>query len=549
MSLNVVPIQTVAVTVPVLDINDRREYAIMKGGNYVQYKQYTSTSYSNNSFQFSCPPPSEKIIVNRKIKLNVPVTLTFTGTVDGTIITTLLNPGADAPRAYPISTNLNTLSVTINNSTVNINMSDVIQPLLRYNNPECLREYEYGTTPSEMDQTQSYADLYGSVRNPLGLYEDSSDGTTHRGAFPFTIVSNTGTSAVVTMDLAEYIYLSPFLFGHGDHAGFYGVRTMDFNFTWNADLSRLWSHIQAFPGGGTSTITNVAVTFAQPKLLFEYTTPPLTMERPSSISYPYYVVNRFPSGPTTINAGITSQVTSNNVQLNSIPRRMYIYLREQNSDLNVTSTDTYSSIENISVQFENFSGLLASASKYDLYDISRRNGCNLTWTQWSGGKVISSTVAGQSYGTIGSILCIEPGKDFGLPDNLAPGVIGNFMFQLTVTAKNVSSRNINYMLYITTIDEGTATIMNGGTVLQGSGVITGMDVLNAKKSASVSYADAAYAEGAGRFFSGLKHGLQRLKHHYGGVSVGGCSDEGSGLVGGAMMSRDSLRNRIRSMAN
>jgi hypothetical protein len=544
MSLSVVPIETVAVNVPVLDINEPREYVIMKGGNYVQYKQYTSTSYSANSFQFSCPPPSEKILVNRKVYLQAPVTLNFTGSVSGAT-ETLLNSGFDAPRAFPLSTNLNTVSVTINNATVNINMGDVIQALLRYNNPECLKEYDYSITPTEMDESQEYNELANTIRNVLSDYGNSNYGNTHRGAFPFTIISNTDTTASVSFVATEPIFLSPFYYGKGDHSGFYGVRTMDFNFTWNSDLSRLWSH-NPTPTGGTSTITGVTVNFGQPKLLFEYTTPPITMERPLSIAYPYYVVNRFPTGPTNIPASTTaSNIVSNNIQLNSIPRRMYIYLREQNSDLTINKTDSFASIENISLQFENFSGLLASASKQDLYNIARNNGLNLSWTEWSGGPTFVGDLS-TAVGTVGSVLCLEPGKDFGLPDNLAPGVIGNFMMQISVIARNPNpSRAINYMLYITTVDEGTATIMDGSCILQGAGVISGMDVLNAKKQTGISYHDAHDAQGAGRFFSNIKHGVHKLKHHmsphimHGGVPVGGVS------VGGALMSRNHLKDRLK----
>jgi len=548
MSLSVVPIETVAVNVPVLDINEPREYVVMKGGNYVQYKQYTSTSFSSNSFQFSCPPPSEKILVNRKVYLQTPVNISFTGVVSG--VSTLLNSGYDAPRAFPLATNLNTISVTINNGTVNINSADVIQPLLRYNNPECLKEYDYSITPTEMDESQEYGDLSNTVRNVLAGYGDSNYGNTHRGAFPFTVNSNTSTSANISFVATEPIFLSPFYYGKGGHSGFYGVRTMDFNFTWNSDLSRMWCHNQVPGLGNTSILTSMTVTFDQPKLLFEYTTPPITMERPLSVAYPYYSVNRFPTGPTQIASGaVASNIVSNNIQLNSIPRRMYIYLKEQNSDLDFqhagySKTDTYASISNINLQFENFSGLLASASQQDLYNISRNNGVNLSWVEWSGQPVHAGNLASR-IGTVGSVLCIEPGKDFGLPDNLAPGVIGNFMMQITVTATNPNlSRAINYMLYITTVDEGTCTILDGSMILQGSGVISGMDVLNAKKQSGITYEDAKDAQGAGRFFSNIKHGVNKLKHHVsnsGGVSVGGVN------VGGALMSRSHLKNRMREM--
>src|SRR5690606_32698689 len=131
-------------------------------------------------------------------------------------------------------------------------------------------------------------------------------------------------------------------------------------------------------------------------------------------------------------AGVTNPLSSNNIQLNSIPRRMYIYVRERNQDLYSTpnNPDTYFSIENISIQFQNKNGLLASASKQQLYEISVKNHCNMSWTQWSGGPVVNSALpfgsTANHYGTIGSILCIEYASDIGLDSIEAPGKLGQY---------------------------------------------------------------------------------------------------------------------------
>ena len=549
MSLALNKIDVLGVNVPVLDIDKKPEYAIIHGGNYVQYKQYQSTSYSNNSFQFSCPPPSEKILTDRKVLLRVPATITVTGAAGTSGV--VWNPEYDALRSYPLSTNMQTVQATINNSTATIQMSDVIQPLLRYHNPEAMREVEYSLTPAELDHSQNYEDVLLSNRSPLGLYTDADD-TTHRGAFPYTITSNNATTAEIDVILSEYIYLSPFYFGFGDAKGFYGVRTMDFNFTWNANLNRFISHAN---NAVSATISNVSVLFCQPSLLFQYVTPPLTMPRPVSISYPYYVVNRFPTGPTTIASGVSVNVPSNNIQLNSIPRRMYIFARQQNSDQQTylsgggpNSTDTFAEIQQISIQFENYSGLLASASEQDLYNISKTNGLNMSWLDWTGGSTHIPSISGLA-GTCGSVLCICPGKDIGLPDNLSSGVVGQFMFQYNIQLRNPNvgdfARSINYMLYLITVDEGIWTIENGQSIAQGQGVISQMDVLNAKSKPWVSYDDVAYAQGSGRFFSSMKNHMRRRMHNMmhkgdgvvvGGVPVGGVSVGGDGgvLLGGTL---------------
>ena len=208
-----------------MDVNEEKIYAILRGGAEVTYKTISSTSFSNSSAQFTAPPPSPRIIVDRNIHLRMPVTLSFTGV--GGAGQNLLQSGYDAFRFMPISQILNVLTVMVNNNSVSINMSDVIEPLLRYHNNCYDKEYEYSMTPSEMDQSQIYENLELSVRNPLAYYGDGSDCTVpHRGSFPYQVFNNTNTTAEVTAVLTEPLFLSPMVF-KGLKQGFLGVQNMD----------------------------------------------------------------------------------------------------------------------------------------------------------------------------------------------------------------------------------------------------------------------------------------------------------------------------------
>lgn len=288
MSYTINPLDVVNVLDPLVDINAKKEYTVLKGGQEVSYKPVLSTSYSNSAAQFSAPPPSPGIIVDRKVYLSVPVTLNFTGTAAPS--QNLLQSGYDAFRQYPLSSNMNVLTVNINNTASSINMADTIGALLRYHNNEDLQEIEYSLTPSLMDQSQNYADLVNSIRNPLGQYGDSNYGSVMgRGGFPYTSFTNTATTAQVSAVLTEPLFLSPLFFGHGNEAGFIGVQNMDFTINWNNDLSRLWSHA----AGSGSTITSISVTLGQPKLLFKYISPKELMSIPRHVEYNYFVIDQF----------------------------------------------------------------------------------------------------------------------------------------------------------------------------------------------------------------------------------------------------------------
>ena len=570
MSNSVVPLKIVQTLDPVTRINSERAFAVLKGGDRVTYKPVCSTSYNNSTFQFSAPPPSPGTIVDRKILLKVPVTIDFVGTSGGT----LLNENNDAFRSYPLSNAMNTLAVSINNTSVSINMSDVIQPLLRYNTDSGLKDREYSTTPSMLDQHQKYNGLTDGNRNPLAPYNNSFRQT--RGGFPYTVVSNTATNAQITADLAELLYLSPLSFGKFDHSGFIGVQNMDFNITFNSDLgNRLWSHSNA----AGSTLTTVTVTFGQPCLLFKYITPNVTEPIPRAAIYDYYSVNRYPttqtfSPPLAANASTT--INSQNIQLQSIPRRLYIFARKANRT--VTDPDTFLSIENISVNWNNNSGLLSSAQKEDLYQISVANGCDMSWSQWSGGPVYNATL-GSQVGTVGSVLALESGRDICLNPDECPGQLGTYQLQMSVGVKNANQTDAlaDVTLFVIVVSEGSFTIIDNNAISQ-IGIVTKKDVIESKNAPLIHYQDVQHIYG-GNFFSGLKNfasriwdgikkalpmvkkalpyvaqGLQTAEQLIPLLGLGEEEEEyirqmmeqrGAGVVGGRRMTRKQLRKKLR----
>jgi hypothetical protein len=529
MSLSFEKLEPVCVRDPRTNITGKREYAVLKSGSQSTWKQYSTTAISNSSMQFSVPPPSGGIITDRKVLMTIPVRLTFTGTSTG-IGQTLLRSGYDAPRAYGLSSAIETLQTTINNQSVSINLADVIQPLLRFNTDEVLKVKDFSVTPTYMDQTQEYASLVGTNRNPLAGFDDGSDGSViARGGFPFVVVANPVSiapaqllTAVVDIQFTEYIYLSPFYWGCGmSETGFYNVTSMDFNLTFLSQAgNRFWSHSSALGGlplAGLNGITyafgsqpNGPTSFASnsPFLLFNYITPQETqvLSHNQVITYPYFDVQRYETGQAVVAPGVTVQMVSNNIQLNSIPRRMYIFVRQRNQELyaSAENTDTFFSIENISIQFQNKNGLLASASKQQLYEISVKNHCSMSWNEWSGGPVYPS--AGNftnPFGTVGSVLCLEFATDIGLDSLDAPGKLAQSMLQVQLLAKNIAANPITPSVYIITVLEGTFTIEGLGRSSTNIGVISSQDILDCQQQASINYNSVQEVNG-GNFMSGLR---------------------------------------------
>lgn len=597
MSLNLTPLHVVEVRDSRTVIRNK-EYAILKGGSQVSWKPYTTTSVSSSSIQFSTPPPSPKIFIDRFQYIQIPVRITLN--VQTPNANNILRAGYDSPRAFPISSSLNTLTVNINNTAVSLNMSDVIQALMRFNTGQSLKEHQYSMTPSCLDQFQEYIDGVGSIRNPLGQYGDSNDESVMgRGGFSqFNILSNTPSQAIIDCLFTEPIFISPFYFGNGNATAFIGVQTMDWNFTFLTNSwARMWSHaiggVNA-PGvitSGTSIFTGFSPAFSipgapiLPQLLFNYITPQELQAIPAAMEYSYFNIDRYPTdySQSALAPNASIPMVSNNIQLQSIPRRIYIYARNSNAILQGNGpsgggpnfTDTFLSLKDLRVNWNNQSGLFSSATQQDLYKMSVKNHCNLSWTQWSGGPSYSQGSLTQKVGTVGSIICIEMGTDIGLSDTECAGLLGTYQLQINVTGTNINQTNSVYpTLYIVTVSEGVFNILENRSVSQ-IGVVSRQDVLDAKQHLSdyIDYESIQEVNG-GNFFSGIsKFGhniLEKIRpiakrvYEFGkkiapyiktGMNVAsavapffaglGEENDGGVLVGGKIMNRSKLRNRLR----
>lgn len=573
MSLNIAPIQPVSVMDPRLNVEpgDRR-YAVFRGGSQVSWKPVISQNFSTSSIQFTAPPPAPGIVVDRRVLLQIPVTISFTG-VNFLGSTSLLGGNGlvypaynatigpnDALRADPISQMIQNIAVTINNTQVSLNMNDVITGLRTYDDFRGDRDIYESMSPAYPDQFQAYGDYVtlGSNRNPLANYGENAS-EVNRGAFPMRIISNGLGVAQVQAVLTEQIYLSPFLFGHKQHSGFVNVQNMDFNINLASNLgAKIWSHASVAGGNSLSSAT---VTFnGAPTLLFNYITPPLLMQHSLStpLELPYFDVQRY---PTDLNASLASGASvtmqSNNIQLQSIPYAVYIYARMRNADQTFNTSDSFAVINQVSVNWNNNSGLLSSATQNDLYKISMENGCNLSWPQWSQFR--------------GSVLKLEFGKQIGLQDNEGPGKLGTYQFQYQANITNTSNAAINYTLYTVVLSEGVISIFDNRSVTQ-IGVLSEADILssynmphdyNALKSlyggdflstarsflgnigqAALKYGPAALqvAKAVAPFVGlGMSGGARRRVKR---CPKGSRRKRGGVLIGGAMLDRDALRENV-----
>jgi len=591
MSLALARVTPITVHDPRITQEDR-VFPVLKGAEQVLYKQYTTNAISQSSITFHCPPPSANVYVDRRVHIRIPVRVTIPAIASGIVNSKyVIAPGTFGIRSFPVQKAMETIQMTINNQAMSINIGDMLSALELYNGSRKLKTIDYSkcaTYPCGL--CQEFSNLYATNRSPLAQASDSAEqGIPRNASYMVPVGSNAVTgSTATTISYVDFVsceplFLSPLYWGDaaGDCAGFYGVKTMDFtfNFVGNAgnrmiciDPKGIYTSdatarattlacvadFASFPGG-----TAFSYAESTPTMLFQYLTPQL-VDRGNSmqqiLNYPFVNMERYAvqasAIPVAVSSGAVSGTTidivSNNVQLNSIPMKLYIFCRADNSQMqkNPFSPDSFLRLNSINLQWGNRSGLLASASKQQLYDISVRAGCTQSYADWAGlpqstaayGAASADNQTGliaQHYFGTGTVLAIDP-VDLGLDSIDAPGKLDQITLQVDAKWDWLSTfapATAAVTMYVVAVSGGVFTLFNG----QASsliGVLNSTDILNSHaqtESKLLNYFDTKERYG-GNFLSDLKQGLKGMNKKK--------VAEGAGATGGMRVARATLAQRL-----
>jgi len=447
---------TVLIEDPRLLVTDQVKYGVIKGGANITQTQYKAISQTNSQIIFNCPVPSENIILDRKILFGSTVTLNFTITDVNNALPMVPGGNVSVPvfqysktealQVFPLQSLMSVMTATINNTSVNINLQDVLPSIMLLNESDELFEYN-GTTNTLVDDTWlNYTDGVNSTSNPLSGYQDTDYAMSKigRGCLPVTIqgingqpihtftangnalnndsfVKNQGTTNNVwtfqlVFRVVEPLLLSPWIFGNPKHnsQGIYGLQNLNFQFNVGS-TNRVFSSAMAatsYVVGGVTVYplqyqislpsTNA---FQNTVLYTTYLTPQPSQLLKSRNVVPYYEVPRYLStsgsnvtiAPSVITPGATvdfttitgvtlstGTITSQTLQLNQIPDKLIINVRVPMSQQTCAYSSSFASIYGIQLNFNNQSGLLSTFSQYDLYRISKENGSTQSWPNFCG---------------------------------------------------------------------------------------------------------------------------------------------------------------------
>ena len=354
----------------------------------------------------------------------------------------------------------------------------------------------------------------------------------------------------------EKLVLSPFTFSdvHEWDTGLFGINNIQLIMNLQSAPTRLvrssgmrfatQATAQAGGGGATSQrlasgVSGVVVaynsavagSFQQSVVNVQFLTPSLDVPLPPKSVVPYL---EFPRYITNYNgqpiaAGTAAQIQSQTITLPQIPDLLIIYVKNGLSATNFgdsympLASRAFGGVANpLSVNFDNFSGLLSSQTTEQLYAMSVKNGLDLDWASFVGSAYVGqaqvptgvpvgdlttllpttnqntatgstavtlggavpsqSAVAGFGKGlapTVGSILVLKPSQDITLQTGQAPSLVGNFTLQFNIQVYNNAGTTItNPQLFVITANSGFFESIRGSSRII-KGVLSEQDIIGA----------------------------------------------------------------------
>jgi hypothetical protein len=205
---------------------------------------------------------------------------------------------------------------------------------------------------------------------------------------------------------------------------------------------------------------------------------------------------------------------SQTITLPQIPDMLVIYVKPSIPPPN-TQGDFYLPITRISVNFDNFAGLLSSHTTQQLYQMSVDNGLHMDWNTWSGlGRVVNTTPQAafaiqnaNNAPLVGGFLVLRMGKDITLQAGQAPSVVGNYTLQFNFDCYNQTVGAVNPTLYVMTVNSGFFETQQGSSRII-KGVLTEQEVISAPPAPVGARGDLERLVGGG-FMSKLGTALSK----------------------------------------
>jgi hypothetical protein len=368
----------------------------------------------------------------------------------------------------------------------------IVQPA--YTNAVYVSANGLPVAPPDWNNATAYAGAVGALVQYAGQVWAATN-TAVVGTPPGT-VGGQWTSVLTTVGGSQPIFfrwgsteklvLSPFVFSdtHEWDTGLFGINNIQLIMNLQAP-TRLVRATGKYgrlivPTSIAYNPTSSSGAFSNSRVNVQFLTPSLDVPLPPKSVVPYMEFPRYITSYQggAVPSGAVVQIQSQTITLPQIPDLFIIYVKPSYSSLDPTQADWYfplaTSADNITapltVNFDNFSGLLSSQTAEQLYAMSIKNGLDMDWNTWvgeahSGSAVPSNTLGGAAtnFGgaaagrvpLVGGLLVLKPSQDITLQTGQAPSLVGNFTFQFNIQVKNTSAvSQSGLQLFVITANSG-----------------------------------------------------------------------------------------------
>lgn len=484
-------------------IQSRPKYAVQKGALSLTNAPFNAIAATTSQHTYNIYVPSENVFVDRALEWSSTCLMQMSVAVAGPLVVgdSIVVPGRDfALSAFPLNALCSTMAATINDTTAVVNTQDVLTQVLRLADQKKNRMMR--TCPTMLDKYALYDDAFGTLNNPLGGYDGATAyDEVPNGAFLNLVFTDPNGAALGTAAPAyggaaydavngipvfngaagpytiyvkwrstEKLVLSPFVFAdaHEMDTGLFGINNIQLIMNLLSSPARV---IRSTARAGR-TISAVAYnttpaqgSFQNSRINVQFLTPSLDVPLPPKSVVPYMEFPRYLSQPVTLTAGSTAQLQSQTITLPQIPDLLIIYARPtayaagEGDYVFPVASSRDNNVQPLSVNFDNFSGLLSSVTTEQLYFMSVKNGLDQDYQSWAGlGHSAGGTYPGRQQGQlvplVGGALVLKPGEDITLQSGQAPSLVGNFTLQFNLSVSNPFAVDKQAQLVVITVNSG-----------------------------------------------------------------------------------------------
>ena len=534
------------------DITSDLILPVITGPKSTSYHKFNAQSNAGTSqCTIQCNIPSVLSAVDRNIMVQSTIDLKI-DIAGGTTANywapnqVLFNYGnTNALQAFPLNSLLTTVATEINTTTPSVSTREIMSALLKTYNYQDLAKYN-SLTPSLIDTFYyDYRDGFGSNNNVLANY---SNGTymkefLGRGAYVIKLYQSDGTtpinglrivadangmspyaSFVLRFTVTEpLLFMSPFISGSSNNcASLTGLNKLDLKLTFG-DASRVMSNASygLLHDGVTEakTISNVTyLGYKDPKAFMRSMIIPDTCASKivtrNVVNYNNYR-SEVTQLSTAIQPGQTSTITFDSRQLQVCPSKMLIYVKKNASQMTTYDSNSFLVINGINIDFNGKQGLLNSADRVQLYEMTIRNGIHTNFFEFSGyGNTNDLDGNPITVPTTGSLLCIDPAMDLCLDEQVTNMSRGQFQVRFDINVTNQSNEAITPSIYLICVEAGIFCTENG-TCTTSTGLLDIARVMETKQQPPVMDKQTYESEVVGGAIENInamsKH--MRLKFH------------------------------------